>query len=122
MNNLVIKFRIIFWLILAGIVSWLLYMAIVPSGQITYVSDFSSSNYFIKKLSPAERVEIPVNGVQNIIGDPVYFSLRTPRRFDSAILTIKYKNETGLPIIETGVLVDKKIWRYDLEPKENKII
>lgn len=122
MKNLVVKIRIVFWLILASVAGWLLYMAIVPSGNITYISDFENSSYFIKKLSPIERVEMSINGTQSIIGDPVYFSLRTPRRFDKAILTIKYKNETKLPIIEAGVLVDKKIWRYDLQPVENKII
>jgi len=118
----IIKLRIVLWSILALIALWLFYMVVVPSGKITYVQDFKSDNYFIQKLTPAERVEDAKNGSQKIIGDPVYFSLRTPRRFDTAKIEIKYKNNSDWPIIETGALVDKVLWRYDTAPIENKII
>lgn len=114
------------WLILAGVTGWLLYMAAAPSGKISYVADFTKSSYFIGKLTPEERLmpiegEMPLSRV--IIGDPVYFSLRTARRFDKAKLTLKYRqSEDAPPIIEAGVLADKIIWRYDLQPIENKII
>ncbi len=128
MNN-IIKIRIILWLGLAAVVGWLLYMGIVPSGQIAYVKDFTKDNYFIRKLTPEERVGDMIDGSQKIMGDPVYFTLRTPRRFDKAKLSIKYrKQEAELPIgssaslIEVGVLADKTIWRYDLQPIENEII
>ena len=120
--NFLNKIRTTLWSILALTVLWLFYMAIVPSGKITYIQDFNQDNYFIQKLTPAERIEDKRNGAQKIIGDPVYFSLRTPRRFDSAKVTIKYKNNSDLPIIETGVLVDKVLWRYDTKLVENKII
>jgi hypothetical protein len=133
MKRWVLKLRIVLWIVLAGIVGWLLYMAVVPSGKISYVYDFKRSNYFIGKLSPKERVKPVNNGSQVVVGDLVYFSLRTPRKFDKAVLTLKYKTvetrhavETrhgaSLPIIEAGILADKTIWRYDLKPIENKII
>ncbi len=118
----IIKLRIILWPLLGLVVLWLLYMAIVPSGKTTYVQDFSGDNFFIQKLTPVERVEPIQNGAQQIIGDPVYFSLRTPRRFNSAKIEIKYKNNSNWPIIETGVLVDKTVWRYQTEPIANSII
>ena len=37
-------------------------------------------------------------------------------------MTIRYKNDNELPIIELGVLTDKIQWLYDLEPIENQII
>jgi hypothetical protein len=117
-----VKLRIMLWIILAGIVGWLLYMGVVPSGKISYFYDFTKPNYFIKKLTPEERVKPAENGKQVIIGNPAYFFLRTPRRFNKATLTMKYKNYSELPVIETGVLADKIIWRYDLKPVENKII
>jgi len=117
-----VKVRILLWLALLSVVVFLLWMAIVPSGVIIYEKDFTKDNYFIRKFSPPERVEAMQNGSQEIIGGPAYFSLRTPRRFSKALLTIKYKNEYELPIIETGVLADKTVWRYDLEPLENNII
>jgi len=138
-----VKFRIFLWLILAGVVGWLLFMGIVPSGKISYVYDFTKPSYFIGKLTPEERVmpilkykeaKLPIGSLasQRIIGDPVYFALRTPRRFNKAKLILKYRRQNGrrdagvapsiLPIIEAGVLVDKTIWRYDLQPIENRII
>ncbi|MFH1427185.1 MAG: hypothetical protein ABIG60_01495 [Patescibacteria group bacterium] len=125
----IIKFRIFLWLILAVVTFSLLYFGIVPGGKISYSYDFIKPSEFIKKLTPIERVLEIENGTQKIIGDPVYFSLRTPRRFNKAKLIIKYRyNENEglggslMPIIETGVLVDKIIWRYDLKPVENSII
>ena len=118
----VVKFRIILWLSLVIIIGWLLYVAVVPSGRISYTYDFIEENYFIRKLTPAERVELPGAGTQKIIGDPVYFSLRTPRRFNQAKVTFIYKNEGDLPLLEAGVLVDKTVWRYDLKPLENRIM
>lgn len=125
----IIKLRIFLWLILAGFTGWLLYMAIVPGGKITYIYDFKNSGYqmadrnkFIGKLTPAERLELVADGSQKIIGDPVYFSLRAPRKFSQAKLTLKYKNESERPLVEAGVLVDKVIWRYRLQPIENRII
>lgn len=118
----IIKIRIALWLILLFIIGWLLYMAIVPFGKISYVYDFKQGSYFISKLTPLERVGEMQNGQQKIIGDPVYFNLRVPRKFDKARLTMIYKNESVLPIIEAGVLADKTIWRYYLQPLENNII
>ena len=130
----IIKLRIFLWLILASVVSWLLYMAVVPNGRINYTYDFTKDSYFIKKLTPEERVKPIVGGKQTIIGDPVYFTLCTPRRFNKAKLTLKYRHNKDtecpighsvsgyIPIIEAGVLVDKIIWRYDLQPIENRII
>lgn len=104
-------------------VVWFFYMAVVPFGKIVYVQNFKNDkNYFIQKLTPAERVKETEGGSQKIIGNPVYFALRTPRRFNYANLEIKYKNNSNLPIIEAGVLMDKTVWRYDVKPVENKVI
>lgn len=118
-NILIIK--IILWLILAVIIGWFGYMKIVPSGRIGYVYDFSRPNYFISKLSPAERVKINKTETE-IKGDPVYFSLKTPRRFERAKVTVKFKNTTDSPIMEIGLLNNKDAWSYDLKPMQNKII
>ena len=71
-----------------------------------------------------QGTKLPIGSLvpQKITGDPVYFSLRTLRKFDKAKLTLKYKNENALPIIEAGILADSVVWRYDLQPVENKII
>jgi len=116
-------------LVLALAVAFFLYLAIVPGGKITYIYDFKNNNYqlagtnkFIGQLTPEERVEPVSGGEQKIIGDPVYFSLRAPRKFNKAKLTLEYKNESERPLIEAGVLMDKIIWRYQLQPIENSVI
>lgn len=116
------KLRVFLWAILTGIIGWILYMGIVPFGKISYIYDLKKPSYFIKKITPEDRVEIASQRSQKITGDPVYFSLWTPRRFNTATITLKYKNKSTWPIVETGVLVDKKLWRYDLRPIENVII
>jgi len=127
--NFVIKLRIFLWSVLVIIVGWLLYMGVVPGGKVSYVCNFTKDSYFIGKLTPDDRVEKYNNTSVRITGDPVYFALRTPRKFDKAKLTLKYKSgrqgasvSPAVDIIEAGVLVDKTIWRYDLQPIENKII
>ena len=128
-----VKFRLFLWLILACVLVFLLWQGIVPSGKINYSRDFEEENesYFLRKLTPEERVSGIENGAQKIIGDPTYFFLRTPRRFEKAKLSITYKfQETKSPIgdlvslsiIEAGVLIDKDNWRFDIKPIENNIL
>jgi len=113
--------RIFLWLILAIILGFFIYFKIAPSGAISYLYNFSRPSYFIGKLTPAERVKINKTDAE-IKGDPVYFSLTTPRRFEQAKVTVKFKNTTDFPIMEIGLLNNKDSWSYDLKPLQNKII
>lgn len=122
MINFIVKLRIFLWSMLALAVFFVLFMAVVPGGKITYSHGFEGNNSFIGNLTPIDRVK--PDG-KTIIGDPVYFSLYTPRAFNDSKMTLKYKRRGDLsdaPIIEVGVLVDAQSWRYDLLPIENKII
>ncbi len=121
MKNNILKLRIFLWTIVSFMIALFLYWGVIPSGQISYVYDFEKKGRFIKNLTPKERLEDVVGGSQKIIGDPVYFSLWTPRTFNKAKLTFKYKNPSN-KFIETGVLVDGKMWRYDLKPIENNVL
>jgi len=120
-NRNILKIRVILWLILVIIIAWFVYMKIVPTGNISYIYDFSRPNYFIGKITPAERIKTSEAEVK-IKGDPVYFSLKTPRRFERAKVTVKFKNTTDLPIMEIGLLNNKNAWSSDLKPLQNKII
>ncbi len=130
MNNWVVKLRVALWLTLFFVVSLLLYLAIVPQGHIIYTSNFVKKSFFIGELFPRDRVSFVIDKDKTkravIVGDPVYFSLYTPRRFNKAKLVLTYKRESqkinSMPIIEAGVLVDKVVWRYDLKPLDNAII
>ena len=109
-------------LVLAFFILVFFYLALAPSGRMSLDYDFMKPSYEIKKITPIDRVE-PVNGgSQKIIGNPVYFTLVTPRPFDTAVLELKFKNPAELPIVEAGVLADKKIWRYHTQPLENNLL
>jgi hypothetical protein len=118
---------LIFWLILAGLIVW---FKIVPNGQMTYLVSYPNKinifggKGFIGNLTPSDRVINKPGQMVEITGDPVYFSVFTPRTFSEAKVTITYQDNltTSTPIIEAGVLVDNIVWRYKLASLQNKIL
>lgn len=122
MDNFRFKLRIFFVILGAVIISILLFLAVVPFGEITYSYNFKNKSDFISKLNPKDRLGFIEGGVQKVIGGPVYFTLRTPRRFEEASLVLKYKSEENISLIEAGVLVDDVVWQYNLKPVENKLL
>ncbi|NCA93208.1 hypothetical protein EOM82_08245, partial [bacterium] len=56
-----------------------------------------------------------------ILGEPVYFSVFSPRRFSHVTVQITYRPHlsSSTPIFEAGFLADKKLWRYRLQPVYN---
>lgn len=118
-------FLIILWFFIAGLIVWL---KVLPFGHATYSRAYPDEfallggKGFIGRLSPIERLSTSTNNV--IIGDPVYFSIFTPRTFNEVKLTFKYRPAlTGkTPIIEAGVLVDNVVWRYKMAPLQNDIL
>lgn len=124
------KSYFIFAAALVLVAGFFLWLAVVPFGKISYQTDFRGhyilgGRGFIEKFSPLDRVEAkPVGGGFKVVGDPVYFSLFTPRTFDQARLVITYENKLSgkTPIIEAGVLTDKLVWQYQSKPLENKLI
>jgi len=120
------KFRLFLGLILLIITLSFLFLKIVPFGHITYSRDYSSNlksgKGFIYGFTPAERVDLKSGDLPRLIGDPIYFSLFTPRTFDKAKVTVTYRDNLAIntPVVELGVLADNIVWRYDLKPLDNK--
>jgi len=123
------KVRYFLYGFLVFIVILLAVFYIVPTGKITYKQDLSKKYFnflggrgFLHKISPEERL-LEDN---KIIGDPVYFNFRTSRNFSKVKMTLKYKLSSAVLgnneylNIETGVLMDKANWRYNLYPVFNK--
>lgn len=117
MLNFRLKIRIVWIIALLAVVFWLAWQYVVPGGRVVYVKNFKQYNDFIGNLTPTDRLS-----GSRVIGNPVYFSLRVPRRFESAKLTVEFKNPDRLPIVEAGVLKDKRVWQYDLKPLGNLAI
>lgn len=111
--------------LILGLVFW---FKIIPSGHITYNKDYGkflqSGKGFIYNFTPQDRVDEEKGKYPRIIGDPVYFSVFTPRTFSQANVTVVYESNLSddTPIIEAGVLADPIVWRYNLKPLKNKII
>lgn len=118
------KIRIASGGVLALVIFIFLFLGVVPTGHINYSLDYTDtkkSNYFIGRPTPAERIGTS-SGNLIITGEPIYLSLSTPRRFNQAAVKIRYKNPDNLPLIETGIMVDKITKQYDLQPIENRTI
>jgi len=123
MRNNILLWRYFLYFILAGAVLFVLWQGLVPSGKIIYKTDLFSYNDFIKPFSPKDRVVL--NEGDNfvvMIADPIYFNLRTPRKFSQAKLKFLYKNLSQAPVLRAGVLVDPDAWHYYLQTFENRLI
>ncbi len=138
-------FRFLIWSALAGVIFFLVWQKIVPTGKISFVQDFKRDNYFLGKLAPGERIAATESGTAKMTGNPAYFSLKPPRGFEKAKITLKYRIKNGcseagqetieseekincdnggnltLPIVEAGILTDQ-FWHYALKPLRNIIL
>jgi hypothetical protein len=127
MSKFRLKLRLSLWAVLVIALAFLVYKFLIPPGHISYFTNFKTSFWggrgFIEKFTPAERA-IKKSGLLEVLGDPIYFSLFTPRKLETAKMTIEYRNldPEKYPVIEAGLLMDNVVWSYDLEPLENNIL
>lgn len=123
-----LKLRLIFGLVLLVLITIFLYFKVVPGGHITYhrawPRGLASGQGFIYDFKPGERLDISDPEILKMIGDPLYFSLFTPRPFDRAQVTVTYRDglASTTPILEIGALKNKLTGSYELRPLENKIL
>jgi hypothetical protein len=120
------KIRLWLWAGLLVVVVFLVWQSVVPTGCIVYERRFPGDDFFVENLEPEDRVGSTEKGIALAVGDPVYFNLRTPRKFNQARLELTYRRSgqaandpESLPIVSLGVLADAKAWRYRLKPIEN---
>jgi len=104
----------------------LLNIATVPSGTFVTSRVVNETSPYLDRLLPDARVERPVqegdgDWLQKIVGDPVFFFVHPQRSFSLVETELRFKN-TGVPIVELGVLADATTGAYSLEPLQNLII
>jgi len=128
--------RIIFWALFIAVLGFILIRGIVLDGKIEYIYDFSKPNFYISELKPEDRVESVECTVragfqrecsQRITGDPVYFSVKPSRRFEKAVVSVKFRMPESQTVkqpnvIELGILKDNLLKRYELKPLDNRIL
>ncbi len=103
-------FRAIWISVLVILVVWIAWRTLVPLGTLSYFTDLTKSNYIFEDLLPAERV----TDKRIIIDEPVYFTVYTPRKFDTAIVTMHFVDEA--PAFALGVAHNRAQWIYDFKP------
>ncbi len=102
-----------------------LYFKISPFGYWSCQANLKQANHLFlgrgcfSRPTPAERYL--KEDVLKMIADPLYFSLYSPRNFDTLKINLIFKPNLSLntPVIEAGLLVDKDWWRYQLKPVYN---
>lgn len=107
---------------LAASVFLVLYLKIVPGGETVYEYEPDKENGFIGEITPDQRVERVDQGVK-IREEPVYFTFRTPRRFERAEVEVEFDIiGEDIHLLEMGVLADEKNKRYRLKPVWHGVI
>ncbi len=119
--NFLKSLRIVLYSLLIITILFLLNQVVVPFGKISYKYNFCKKDNLITKLLPQDRVKPIKNCKQKIIGDPVYFNLKTFRKFKKIKLGIKYFSK-NTPLIQIGSLIDGNLWQYDLRPVKCQLI
>ncbi len=90
-----------------------------PSGVRLIKYDFSQDSPVISRFFPANRLaQAGVEG-QQILAEPVYFSLRYPQDYQQAVVKMDYSN-SGQSLVQLGLQVaNEGDWQYELHPLEN---
>jgi len=106
--------------IVAGVAAlgFLFWQKAVLGGTVAYATKFNGDSSFIYGPYPIGRVET-VNGVLQVKEEPIYFDVYSPQRFQTAVVKLKYKNESKLTAY-LGVKLPGE-WNFflnELEPAE----
>ncbi len=109
--------QFIFVCIPFGLFFWLARMELVPDGVFQVRHSVQDTSPYIDALSPSDRVR----NKEGIVDDPVFFFLHPHRNFDRVFFEIWFQNTT-VPIIEFGGLMQTKPEGYDLRPLHNLLI
>ncbi|MDA1038626.1 MAG: hypothetical protein O2877_02980 [bacterium] len=119
-------FRTILVLAAVGLFIFLGWKEYAPSGVLSISKNVSEPSPFLSRVLPdtrAEEIFIDRDGraLRSIVGEPVYFTLLTPREFNEVEVEVSFINEDA-PIVELGALVNVEQENYHLLPLQNKLL
>jgi len=103
--------------------AWLFDRYFVVRGVWSVADDFEKSSRLVSAPNPDERVlRITENGdaYYKILQTPVYFDIKTPRRFQKIGLDAAWRGEA--PIIEAGLVKSENPWQVDMKTFYNKYL
>ncbi len=122
-KEIILIWRAILVVASIGILSWVFFQNLVPSGEIVLTHKKDSASSLISNLHPKQRVFSTQRepDVQRFFIDPVYFDAKVPREFDTVSVEIIWQNDLH-PIMEIGSRKVRGAWGFVVKPLENKII
>ncbi len=120
-----IKLRFILWGLIFLALVFFLIRAVSPSGRLAGEYQPQGINFWggqgiVGPLGPSDRLAWSDKSLR-LIKSPAYFSVFSPREFKQATLTLTYRNLDVIQqkTIDAGVLLDEKLWRFDVLGIEN---
>ncbi len=114
----------VFSCIFIGLFGFLLAVELDMDGERVIRADFGKKNPYVEYPLPADRVsELLTEGAETfvqLIGDPVYLNVHTPRRaYEQVFITIRYR-VNNVSLVEFGPLADIFSQAFDLKPLANE--
>lgn len=109
----------------AAVVFFLAARVFVPGGYLSVTTDLVHPAPFVAAAKPSERLAQPIiekgRPLTPVIGDPIYFDLMPPSRFDSITMRVQMANG-GQPLVELGALGSSLDEQYELRPAQNALL
>ncbi len=102
----------------ALLLGWIVWRNLPPSGVVQATARTAEPNGFIGGFTPLDRAKpVEERGVwySDVVNEPVYFHVATPRLYERVHVRLRYKLE-GQPYVALGARTDLAEWNFDLKP------
>ncbi len=109
--------RLAWFTISACLLGWLAWNNLPPSGRLVVVGRTAEPSGFFGGFTPLDRA-VPTRAddawFSDVVSEPVYFNLATPRFFDTMRVRVRYQGDQ--PYLALGARTDRQAWAFDLKP------
>ncbi|MEK7545627.1 MAG: hypothetical protein AAB554_00950 [Patescibacteria group bacterium] len=110
--------RLLWFMAGAGLLLLIVARNLPPSGVLSASARMAEPSGFFGGFTPLDRARPTREGAlwrSEIVAEPVYFHVAAPRLYDTARVTLRYKNQ-GQPYLALGARTDLEAWSFDLKP------
>jgi len=108
-----------FWFVAgAGLLLMIVAKNLPASGRLAASARTAEPSGFFGGFTPLDRAVPTISdGVwySDIVSEPVYFNVAAPRLYDTARVSLRYRNE-GQGYLALGARTDLDAWSFDLKP------
>src|SRR5690242_10247527 len=110
--------RLVWWAAGAGLLILLFARNLPPTGLLEASARTAEPSGFVDGFTPLDRARPTQEGglwYSDIVNEPVYFHVAAPRLYDTARVSLRYRNE-GQPYLALGARTDPDAWSFELKP------